>query len=161
MRRSRVLQPGHIAGRKFNPNKDRDNLYDRHWSAYRAIYLNVNTHCYCCLERSTVVDHLIPHKGDFHLFWRIDNYLPLCKGCHDEATNLFDRNYRPGEPITNKAEWMRWRRARNEITRKVKVVPFGGDLMAWITEKKAAMSKKENDTEQKVPFLLKNPVSSC
>jgi len=32
---------------------------------------------------ATVVDHIIPHKGDDKLFWDQTNWQPLCKECHD------------------------------------------------------------------------------
>nr|WP_244485255.1 HNH endonuclease signature motif containing protein [Pseudolabrys sp. Root1462] len=35
---------------------------------------------------ATVVDHIIPHKGDQKLFWDIEgNWQPLCKFHHDSA----------------------------------------------------------------------------
>ena len=35
---------------------------------------------------ATVVDHIIPHKGDMDIFWDEDNWQPLCKRCHDQKT---------------------------------------------------------------------------
>ena len=32
---------------------------------------------------ATVVDHIIPHKGDSDLFWDESNWQSLCKRCHD------------------------------------------------------------------------------
>lgn len=32
---------------------------------------------------ATVVDHIKPHKGDYDLFWSVDNLQALCKTCHD------------------------------------------------------------------------------
>lgn len=34
---------------------------------------------------ATVVDHVIPHKGDLGLFWDLTNWQPLCKLCHDSV----------------------------------------------------------------------------
>jgi 5-methylcytosine-specific restriction endonuclease McrA len=34
---------------------------------------------------ATVVDHIIPHRGDMSLFWDRNNWQPLCKTCHDGA----------------------------------------------------------------------------
>lgn len=44
--------------------------------------------CRYCLETghatpATVVDHIIPHRGDQTLFWDEANWQPLCKLCHD------------------------------------------------------------------------------
>ena len=30
-----------------------------------------------------VVDHVIPHRGDWRLFWDESNWQALCKHCHD------------------------------------------------------------------------------
>ena len=35
---------------------------------------------------ATVVDHIIPHRGDQRLFWDQTNWESLCKGCHDKKT---------------------------------------------------------------------------
>ena len=38
------------------------------------------------LTPATVVDHIIPHRGDKRLFWDEKNWQPLCKDCHDRKT---------------------------------------------------------------------------
>jgi len=35
---------------------------------------------------ATVVDHIIPHRGDETLFWDESNWQALCKKCHDRKT---------------------------------------------------------------------------
>jgi len=35
---------------------------------------------------ATVVDHIIPHRGDQKLFWDQTNWEALCKECHDKKT---------------------------------------------------------------------------
>lgn len=37
---------------------------------------------------ATVVDHIIPHKGDRRLFWDRSNWQSLCKYHHDQKTAL-------------------------------------------------------------------------
>ena len=66
--------------------------YNYKWQKARETYLNrpENVLCKKCLERdrvepATVVDHVIPHKGDVKLFWDSKNWQPLCKPCHDGA----------------------------------------------------------------------------
>ena len=41
---------------------------------------------------ATVVDHIVPHRGDPQLFWDESNWQPLCKACHDHKTGTEDRN---------------------------------------------------------------------
>ena len=43
------------------------------------------------LVPATVVDHIVPHRGDPHLFWDEGNWQPLCKSCHDTKTMTEDR----------------------------------------------------------------------
>jgi 5-methylcytosine-specific restriction protein A len=38
------------------------------------------------MEPATVVDHVVPHRGDQQLFWDEGNWAPACKPCHDAKT---------------------------------------------------------------------------
>ena len=54
-------------------------------------------HCVQCAKqgkyvRATVVDHIIPHRGDQKLFWDQNNWQALCKSCHDKKTLTEDIN---------------------------------------------------------------------
>lgn len=65
--------------------------YDARWRAARKSYLQHNPLCRLCREEgrltpATVVDHIVPHRGDEKLFWNEDNWQPLCKTCHDKKT---------------------------------------------------------------------------
>ena len=65
--------------------------YNRKWREARARYLRLNPLCIKCLERgtlepATVVDHIVPHRGDPLLFWDEKNWQSLCKDCHDHKT---------------------------------------------------------------------------
>lgn len=65
--------------------------YDYRWQRYRTMYLSEHPLCAACLKadkvvEATVVDHIIPHRGDMKLFWDPNNHQPLCKPCHDIKT---------------------------------------------------------------------------
>ena len=65
--------------------------YDRKWRDARASFLRHNPLCVQCfsdgkLKPATVVDHIVPHRGDPDLFWNQRNWQPLCKSCHDKKT---------------------------------------------------------------------------
>jgi 5-methylcytosine-specific restriction protein A len=65
--------------------------YDARWRKARALYLRQHPLCAECrrdgaLTPATVVDHIVPHRGDKVLFWDQQNWQPLCKGCHDRKT---------------------------------------------------------------------------
>lgn len=40
---------------------------------------------------ATVVDHIIPHRGDQKLFWDRGNWQPLCEHHHNVKTMTEDR----------------------------------------------------------------------
>lgn len=63
-------------------------LYGYQWQVARREYLREHPLCVMCKARgevtaATVVDHVIPHRGDAGLFWNRTNWQPLCKTCHD------------------------------------------------------------------------------
>ena len=65
--------------------------YDARWRAARKQYLTRHPLCVECLKENkltpaTVVDHIVPHRGDQKLFWDESNWQPLCKDCHDKKT---------------------------------------------------------------------------
>ncbi len=65
--------------------------YDARWRAARKRYLSRHPLCVECLKENkltpaTVVDHIIPHRGDQKLFWDENNWQPLCRDCHDRKT---------------------------------------------------------------------------
>ena len=65
--------------------------YGPRWRRARAAYLARHPLCVPCreagrLEPATVVDHIVPHRGDAVLFWNQANWQGLCKPCHDAKT---------------------------------------------------------------------------
>ena len=63
-------------------------LYGARWRRSRELFLVEHPLCVYCQRQgrvapATVVDHIVPHKGDLTLFWDRDNWQPLCKRCHD------------------------------------------------------------------------------
>ena len=65
--------------------------YDARWRRERKDFLERNPLCAECrragkLTPATVVDHIVPHRGDQRLFWDKTNWQPLCKDCHDKKT---------------------------------------------------------------------------
>ena len=70
--------------------------YDSRWNRARKRFLKAHPLCVKCREqgrlvKATVVDHIIPHRGDAVLFWDEENWQPLCKNCHDHKTMTEDR----------------------------------------------------------------------
>lgn len=72
--------------------------YGWRWQKARATFLAKpeNVLCRMCTEAgrvtaATVVDHIIPHRGDQGLFWDTSNWQPLCQQHHDSAKQAEER----------------------------------------------------------------------
>lgn len=64
--------------------------YGARWRKARAYYLQRNHTCVKCGELATCIDHIIPHKGNYELFWNQSNWQALCTSCHNRKTRLED-----------------------------------------------------------------------
>lgn len=72
--------------------------YNARWQKARATWLRAHPLCAACetagrVTAATVVDHIVPHKGDSALFWDTCNWQPLCKRCHDRKTSTEDGGF--------------------------------------------------------------------
>ncbi|WP_430395093.1 HNH endonuclease signature motif containing protein [Enterovirga aerilata] len=47
------------------------------------------------VREATVVDHVVPHRGDQALFWDPSNWQPLCREHHDRDKQRQER----GRPV--------------------------------------------------------------
>lgn len=61
--------------------------YGWKWQQARVQYLAEHPLCVMCeaegkLKGATVVDHIVPHRGDDKLFWRRSNWQGLCASHH-------------------------------------------------------------------------------
>lgn len=65
--------------------------YNYEWQKYRKVSLAQHPLCVHCQQAgrvtaATIVDHIIPHRGDRHLFWSPTNHQPLCSVHHNRKT---------------------------------------------------------------------------
>lgn len=72
--------------------------YDHRWRQARNAYLADNPLCAECdkhgrVTPANIVDHIVPHKGNYALFWDTSNWQPLCKCCHDSKTAKEDGGF--------------------------------------------------------------------
>ncbi|NSW92832.1 MAG: HNH endonuclease [Firmicutes bacterium] len=75
--------------------------YDVKWQRARKVFLTRHPLCVECQKQgritsATVVDHIMPHKGNQELFWDETNWQPLCKWCHDRKTAREDGGFGNG-----------------------------------------------------------------
>jgi len=66
-------------------------LYNYRWQQYSKRFLRKNPLCVKCrsngrVKASEVTDHIEPHKGDYGLFWDVNNHAAMCKWHHDKKT---------------------------------------------------------------------------
>ncbi len=69
--------------------------YDSRWRKARKKYLECHPLCVECMKegrytKATVVDHIVPHRGDQRLFWDRDNWQALCEYHHNVKTGRED-----------------------------------------------------------------------
>lgn len=83
-------------------DKDRESSwkrgYDDRWRRASKRFLQDHPLCQVHLEdnllvSASCVDHIIPHKGDYELFWDEANWQSLCKPCHDRKTASEDGGF--------------------------------------------------------------------
>ena len=72
--------------------------YSAAWQRARVGFLRSHPLCVRCSANhetvaASVVDHIIPHRGDMTLFWLHSNWQSLCKRCHDLKTALEDGGF--------------------------------------------------------------------
>jgi 5-methylcytosine-specific restriction protein A len=71
--------------------------YDARWQKARKKFLHSHPLCEECKRggkfvKATVVDHIIPHRGNKELFWNENNWQALCEHCHNVKTWNEDKN---------------------------------------------------------------------
>lgn len=69
--------------------------YNNKWRKLSKLFLKRNPLCMECkrtgrLTPATVVDHIVPHRGNPELMWSEGNWQSLCKRCHDKKTGHYD-----------------------------------------------------------------------
>lgn len=67
--------------------------YNAEWRRARKAFLQLHPLCVECMKRgtltpATVVDHIMPHRGDQRLFWDESNWQSLCAPCHNKKTGF-------------------------------------------------------------------------
>ena len=80
--------------------------YGGRWQRERLAFLTHpdNALCVMCKRESrvtaaTVVDHIIPHKGDYKLMWDWSNWQPLCAQHHNSDKQSMDKGGKPKQRI--------------------------------------------------------------
>lgn len=92
--------------------------YGSRWQRYREGFLRSRPLCADHMRMgqvvaASVVDHIVPHRGDQALFWDKGNHQSLCKTCHDRHKQRLERSGvvlgcdASGIPIDPRHHWQR------------------------------------------------------
>jgi 5-methylcytosine-specific restriction protein A len=85
----------HLVQARTESESRRGSAHERGYSAAwrKARWHFLRAHPLCAehqrsgqLVAASVVDHIVPHRGDKDRFWMRSNWQPLCKPCHDSKT---------------------------------------------------------------------------
>lgn len=73
-------------------------MYDRRWRRASKAFLAEHPLCVDCEARgqltpATQVDHIVPHKGDYQIFWDRSNWQGLCHSDHSKKTAKEDGGF--------------------------------------------------------------------
>jgi 5-methylcytosine-specific restriction enzyme A len=102
---SRCERHRKVASKEYEARRPsaHDRGYTSVWRKAREGFLRNHPTCKLCdltgrATPSTIVDHVIPHKGDKVRFWDSSNWQALCKPCHDRKTATEDGGWGRGTP---------------------------------------------------------------
>ena len=112
----RLCMVKEIRASHYNNMNDYKNLYSTAaWKRIRRLHLQHEPLCIMCeilgkLTPATIVDHVMPHRGDHNLFYN-GRLQSLCKQHHDRAKQIEERSGviigsdLKGEPIDPNHHW--------------------------------------------------------
>lgn len=79
-----------------------ERMYGGWWQRARRKHLRANPLCVCCqangyIRAASLVDHIVPHRGDAALFRNSANWQSLCAECHNKIKPVLERAYEAGK----------------------------------------------------------------
>jgi len=96
------------AQRQADANRPNANArgYGRRWGKASKQYLSFHPLCVICYREgvvapATLVDHIIPHRGDYNKFWDRSNWQSLCSRHHSIKTAKEDGGFNNRIKSTN------------------------------------------------------------
>ncbi len=81
------------ADRRYDQRRDqteeRQWIHSPRWRKASKLFLEEHPLCVECerqrrITAAYLVDHIIPHEGNYDLFWDQSNWQGLCNPCHEE-----------------------------------------------------------------------------
>lgn len=95
---AKTIMPRTDASWRGSKQSSSERGYSWKWQQARKIYLQEHPLCIMCADEghvvvATVVDHIIPHRGDQTLFWRQSNWRAVCRPHHDSDAQKKDHEF--------------------------------------------------------------------
>lgn len=88
-------QQAHDKARKARFDKTRPSARQRGytvaWERERKLWLHHHPTCAFCGQPATVVDHIVPHRGNREAFWNWRDWQSLCQPCHNGRKQRMER----------------------------------------------------------------------
>ena len=84
--------------------------YTAKWDKASKAFLRANPYCRGCLalgraEPARLTDHVIPHRGDTHLFWQRELWQASCRWHHDVVKERLEHLFDAGQ-VTAEDLWL-------------------------------------------------------
>lgn len=88
----------HVQSKEYEQRPGRQWMHSTRWRKARVAFLSEHPLCVECIKvgrvtPATVVDHKIPHNGNYELFWKSENWQGLCSEHHSRKTASEDGGY--------------------------------------------------------------------
>lgn len=87
--------------------------YGHAWRKCREGHLLKHPDCVRCGKIASVVDHIVPHRGDQQKFWDENNRQSMCATCHSSYKQRLEKSGRVvgcdvnGMPVDPNHNWNR------------------------------------------------------
>jgi 5-methylcytosine-specific restriction protein A len=76
-----------LSGQSFKYREPWHEWYNTtRWRKLRDTIIKSNPECVVCGNPATVIDHIVPHRGQEELFFDESNLQALCSRCHKDKT---------------------------------------------------------------------------
>ena len=151
--------------------------YDHRWRKLRLMVLRKEPLCRECGRGATVVDHVIPHRGDRALFNDPYNLQSLCKACHNKKSGRENSGFHHlmypldlprldcpavivcGPPGAGKNTLVEKKSTPGDALCDLDIIKarVGGDLKKAVHERNEALRRLASDPPERLWFIVTAP----
>jgi 5-methylcytosine-specific restriction endonuclease McrA len=104
--------------------------YSHEWTQASLEFRRQHSKCLGCGNPATIVDHVVPHRGDQKVFWDKRNWQPSCEQCHKRVKSILEKRWSNAELHINDL-WL----SSPQAQRLIKVrIPRGIGADGWLLD---------------------------